>query len=169
MRLTIDPADDYEPSWSRDGRWIYFSSRRNNRLETWKVSTAGGEAVPVTRNGGGPAFESLDGKFIYYIKGFLSGPLWKMPVDGGDEILVLPSVAGHALSFVNEGIYFIPEAGTDGKSYIRFLNFATGKVKTVAPVSQPDEGLSVSPDGRFLLFTQFDDSGSDLMLVKNFR
>ena len=75
-----------------------------------------------------------------------------------------------AFSLVNEGIYFIPEPGADGKSSIQFLSFATGKVKTVAPMSGPPaEGLSVSPDGRSLLFSQFDEAGSDLMLVENFR
>ena len=24
-RLTDDPADEVEPRWSRDGRWIYFA------------------------------------------------------------------------------------------------------------------------------------------------
>ena len=83
---------------------------------------------------------------------------------------MLPSVVMRAFSLVNDGIYFIPEPGADGKYSIQFLSFATGKVKTVAPMSScPDEGLSVSPDGRFLLFSQFDEGGSDLMLVENFR
>jgi hypothetical protein len=32
-----------------------------------------------------------------------------------------------------------------------------------------DLGLSVSPDGRYLLFSKLDYSGGDLMLVENFR
>ena len=171
IRLTTDSADDDGPSWSRDGNWIYFASNRTGRWEVWKVSAGGGKAVQVTRNGGETAFESPDGKSIYYTKGdYRSGGLWKMPVSGGEESQVLPSVVWRAFSLVNEGIYFIPEPGADGKSSIQFLSFATGKVKTVAPMSGPPaEGLSVSPDGRSLLFSQIDEAGSDLMLVENFR
>ena len=102
-----------------------------------------GRAVPVTRNGGGTAFESVDGMSIYYTKGSFSGSLWKMPVSGGEESLVLPSVDNRSFYLVNEGIYFIPAPGADGKSSIQFLSFATGKVKTVAPMSgPPGEGIS---------------------------
>ncbi len=171
IRLTTDSADDDGPSWSRDGKWIYFASKRTGRWEVWKVPAGGGKAVQVTRNGGETAFESPDGKSIYYTKGVLiQRALWKMPVSGGEESQVLPSVVWRAFSLVNEGIYFIPEPGADGKSSIQFLSFATGKVKTVAPMSAPPfEGLSVSPDGRSLLFSQIDEAGSDLMLVENFR
>jgi hypothetical protein len=82
---------------------------------------------------------------------------------------VLPSVVWRAFSPVKEGVYFIPGPGADLKFSIQFLSFATGKVKTVAPIGPPWEGLSVSPDGRSLLFTQFDEGGSDLMLVENFH
>jgi hypothetical protein len=30
-------------------------------------------------------------------------------------------------------------------------------------------GLTVSPDGRWILYTQFDQRGSDIMLMENFR
>jgi hypothetical protein len=77
----------------------------------WKVSAEGGKAVQVTRNGGGPAFESPDGKSIYYTKGDNSGPLWKMPVSGGEESQVLSAVGSRDFFVVKEGIYFIPEPG----------------------------------------------------------
>ena len=59
-----------------------------------KAPASTGEAVQVTRNGGWVAFESRDGKFLYYIKtDEAHGGLWKMPVSGGVENLVIPSIA----------------------------------------------------------------------------
>ena len=168
--LTTDSAFDIAPSWPRDGNWIYFTSNRTGRWEVWKVPTGGGKEIQVTRNGGQGAFESPDGQSIYYLKGHIfSEALWKMPVSGGEESQVLPSVVSDAFSLVKEGIYFIPGPPFT-KSSIQFLSFVTGKVKTVAPMSAPAfSGLSVSPDGRTLLFSQLDNVVSDLMLVENFR
>lgn len=96
--------------------------------------------------------------------------LWKMSVSAGGELRVLPSVLWRTFHLVNEGIYFIPEPPAGAKSSIQFLSFRTGKVKTVTPSSGSSaEGLTVSPDGRSLLFSQRDEAGSDLLLVENFR
>jgi Tol biopolymer transport system component/predicted Ser/Thr protein kinase len=169
-RLTTDSATDMVPSWSRDGNWVYFSSDRSGRAEVWKAPGGGGEAIQVTRNGGWGAFESPDGKFVYYTKQDPSSALWKMPLSGGEESQVLPSVPWRAFSLVNEGIYFIPKPGADGKQSIQFLNFATGKVKTVVPIpGQSYYGFNVSPDGGSILYTQIDERSRDLMLVENFR
>jgi Tol biopolymer transport system component len=170
IRLTTDSADDWSASWSRKGNWVYFGSKRTGRWEVWKVPPGGGEAVQVTRNGGETVFESPDGKSLYYTKEWGSSGLWKMPVSGGEESQVLPSVSYRGFCLVNDGIYFIPWPGPDGKYSIQFLSFATSKVKTVAPMSgSPSEGLSVSLDGGSILFSQQDEVGSDLMLVENFR
>jgi Tol biopolymer transport system component len=57
-----------------------------------------------------------------------------------------------------------------GKYSIQFLSLRTTKGKTVASMSgRPGEALSVSPDGRSLLFTELDEANSDLMLLENFR
>ena len=49
MRVTTHAADDYVPSWSRDGLWICFGSTRSGTDEVWKVAPRGGEPVQVTR------------------------------------------------------------------------------------------------------------------------
>jgi Tol biopolymer transport system component len=170
IRLTTDPTNASSPTWSRDGKWVYFGSERTGRSEVWKVSAEGGEAFQVTRNGGETAFESPDGQSLYYTKSYFSSGLWKMSVGGGEERQVLPSVVRRAFSLVKDGIYFIPEPDNDGMSSVQFLSFAAGKVQKVTPISgSPTEGLSVSPDGRFLLFSQLDEASSDLMLVENFQ
>ena len=61
-RLTLEASLDAVPSWSGDGRWVYFGSNRAGGLQVWKVPADGGPAIQVTRNGGFAAFESPDGK-----------------------------------------------------------------------------------------------------------
>ena len=130
----------------------------------------GGEAVQVTRKGGILAFESADGKWVYYTKRFEDSALWKVPRDGGEETQVLESVDQHAFAVVKEGIYFIPRPDSAGRYSIQFFNFATKKIRSIATIERPvDYYLSVSPDGRWILYSQIDQSGSDLMLVENFR
>jgi serine/threonine protein kinase len=176
MRLTSDAKDDTLPSWSRDGKWIYFASKpagpsnRTGRMQVWKMPATGGTAIQITKNGGGLAYESPDGELLYFSKPEFSGGLWKMNLRTGEEVQLLPSNAGFHFFVVTSGIYFMPEPGPNQASSVQFLSFATGKVKTVARTSgEPRDALCVSPDGRFLLFGQLDGSGSDLMLVENFR
>jgi Tol biopolymer transport system component len=173
-RLTTDPANDAVPSWSRDGQWIYFSSNRSGTRQVWKAPAKGGQAVQVTKHGGYAAFESPDGHVLYYAK-LESAGLWRMPVDGGEERLVLDQLqAGYwgAWAVTDKGIYFInPEAKP--RATIEFFSFATRRITRVAVlVREPVNwfsNLAISPDGRWILYTQLDQSGNDIMLVENFH
>jgi Tol biopolymer transport system component/tRNA A-37 threonylcarbamoyl transferase component Bud32 len=171
-RLTSEKSQDTVPSWSRDGRWIFFASDRTGNWQLWKMPAEGGKAVQVTKGGGFAAFESYDGKTLYYAKGLQVPGLWKVPVEGGEETLVLEQV-GAALwgywGLTQGGIYFY-NARTRA---IEFFSFATRKVTKVAtPESGPlffNPGFSVSPDGRWILYAQADLAASHIMLVENFR
>jgi Tol biopolymer transport system component len=50
-----DPAADIGPSFSRDGRFIYFTSNRTGRNEVWRTPASGGpeELITSDRRGGG--------------------------------------------------------------------------------------------------------------------
>jgi Tol biopolymer transport system component len=170
-RLTDHPATDGVPSYSRDGGWIYFASNRSGMFQVWKIPAAGGQAVQVTRKGGWVGMESPDGQWLYYSKSSSSADgLWKISTSGGEETEILPSVTHMNFSVTAGGIYFIPRAGPDGRHAIHFHSFATGKSVLVAELSGGlSNGLTVSPDGRVILYSQTGRVGSDLMLVENFR
>jgi hypothetical protein len=52
----------------------------------------------------------------------------------------------------------------------QFYTFATGKIRLIATTgNRAENGLTMSPDGQWILFTQFDHSATELMLVENFR
>ena len=169
--MTTDPSGNAIPSYSRDGKWLYFASSRTGRDEIWKMPSEGGVEVQVTRKGGLVAFESLDGKWLYYTKSDASPRLWKMPAAGGEETQLAPFVAGaRAFAVTDVGIYFIapPKHGTEGS--IDFISFKSNAPRTLLPITRwPFLGLSVSPDNRSLLYSQYDQAGADLMLIENFR
>jgi len=86
--FTADPSNEDLPSWSRDGRWIYFGSKRSGAWQIWKAPAGGGQAVQVTRSGGEEAFESITAKYLYWGKHDEPG-IWRMPVAGGEETRVI--------------------------------------------------------------------------------
>lgn len=47
-RLTAGEADDSNPRWSPDGRWIYYLSSLGGSSQVWKQLVAGGAARQVT-------------------------------------------------------------------------------------------------------------------------
>jgi Tol biopolymer transport system component len=170
--LTNDKLNNFVTSWSRDGRWVYFGRGSAGDEQIWKIAPQGGTAVQVTRHGGTGSIESVDGKTMFYTKaiGGNRTSLWRMPVDGGNEIQVVPSLHRYNFAVTATGIYYDTVTLQDKPSSIEYLDFATGKVTTIHTLTKPvDLGLAVSTDGRYLLFAQNDFSGSDLMLVENFR
>jgi Tol biopolymer transport system component len=169
-RLTNDSSDNVTPIVSPDGKWIYFASRRTGRFEIWRMPAEGGEAMQVTRNGGSWPQVSPDSKEVYY-----TAPdgvdVWKVAGAGGQETRVLGPVVDFAVAA--EGIYFI-EIGI--RLYIRstgdlkFFSFAKGTAEKAADIKlQMGTGLSVSPDGRYVLASLWDPFVCDLMLVENFH
>lgn len=175
-RLTSEPSHDVMPSWSGDGRWIYFCSNRSGDLQIWKVPVEGGGALQVTRGGGFEAFESPDGKLLYYSKGRGVAGLWTVPVDGGNETAV-PELnqAGYWRSWAvaRNGIYFISHEGDAPPRPVRFFDFLTRQLSTVGKMDREPTwatpGLSVSSDGRAILYAQIDRKASTIMMIENFR
>lgn len=174
-RLTNDAAEDVNPSWSRDGKWVYFRSTRSGDRRIWKVPATGGDAVQVTQQLGHDGVDSPDGQFLYFTKGRNVPGIWKMPLASGEETLVLDHHSAgiwRHWAVTEAGIYFATEAQPK-QTLIEFFSFATRQVTLLATIpkglDRSTPGLSVSPDGRWLIWSQLDQQGSDILLLENFR
>jgi Tol biopolymer transport system component len=169
-KLTTDAFTNITTNWSQDGRWIYFASKRSGSFQIWKMPAQGGDAVQVTHNGGMAPTESPDGKTLYFTKDSGSDGIWKMPVGGGPETQVAPDLHRYNYAVTGKGIYFTRDGNRDRSASVQFLDFARGIVTPIVTVQKPlDLGITVSPDGRTLLFTQVGSAGRNLLLVENFR
>jgi Tol biopolymer transport system component len=174
--LVADPSEERVPTWSRDGRWVYFASKRSRSWQVWKVLAEGGAPVQVTKQGGFRPFESSDSRFVYYSKGGNVAGVWRVPSDGGGEILIFDQLKpemSENWAVVDDGIYFIRfDQYTDQEGTILFYGFATGRVKEIAKLGRHHilaEGLTVSSDRRSFLYTVWEHPGGDIMRVENFR
>ena len=175
-RLTPEASTDAQPSWSGDSRWVYFPSNRRGGFQVWKAPADGGPAVQVTRHGGFLAFESPDGKLLYFAKAGAAG-IWSVPVDGGEEKLVhhLP-VAEYwdGWGVGRQGLYFV-DVEAKPHPAIALLSLATRRVTRIAEVDTPptEAGrptfLSIARDERSIFYSQTVQAGSDIVMVEGFR
>jgi Tol biopolymer transport system component len=172
-RLTSGPSNNVRPSWSRDGRWIYFGSNRGGPSQIWKELAAGGTVAQVTKSGGEEAFESADGQIVYWAKRGVPG-IWRVPAKGGEETLALDATAESLWALTDQGILFFDPKNQIGAA-LKFYSFAAGKTTLLrqfpkdTSIDMLSTTLTVSPDGHWVPYTQFDQAGSDLMLVENFQ
>jgi len=170
-KLEIDIHGNSEPSWSHDGKWIYFASGEDAQHPTgWKVSSAGGHAVPITDGPVLRPIESPDGFRVYFIRG---ASLYSVMIDSttAEKVEGMPFVRLDGWTLVESGFYFI--GYHTGRPAIEFFDLKTRGFRAVYMFEKPLPGwlggLSVSSDGKWLLFPQLDEQSSDLMMIENWR
>jgi Tol biopolymer transport system component len=173
-RVTDEGVAGATPGWSADGRWIYFAEPRANdspvEWPIWKVPAAGGPAESTIARGRVPR-PSEDGRFLYYLKGGSPrGHLWRVDLHSGEESLVLDDNVGNFnWALWKQSVIY---ASIDsGRTVVVQRDLVTGHTKEIASLERVGDlrGLTVSPDGRWLLYAQLDQIGSDLFLVDNLR
>jgi hypothetical protein len=137
------------------------------------MPSEGGPAVQVTRKGGREAFESPDGRFVYYHKRDVPG-IWQVPVEGGEETRVLDTGNQGGWAVIERGLCVLTLGRTSGP-VIEFFRSGIRQPTVVATLAKETRfypstpHFAVSPDGRWVLYVQVDRVESDLSLVENFQ
>jgi Tol biopolymer transport system component len=177
-RFTTNTANDILPSWSTDGKSIYFASDRSGKWQVWKQDVAGGEARQITKSGGFMAFESHDARFLFFYRHHPEPAIWRLSLATREETLVVP-LKWHEMwgnwAVGKRGLFFLDydKAADPPVAAIKFYDFLTGRIDQLGWTSRKPTtwktGLALSPDERWLLFSQVDGAGSNIMLAENFR
>lgn len=169
VQITFGNVNDIVPRWSIDDQTVFFRSNRGGRWQIWKISIHGGEPQPVTTDDGIVPQESPDGRWLYYTRGDESG-LWRMPVAGGAETMVLPQPAAGYWGYwqvTARGIFYLDSR--HAPAVIRLFDPDSGQTRAFANLRQmppPYQGISVSKDGKLLLMTDESNAERHITLVQ---
>jgi|SRR5215469_6920437 len=133
----------------------------------------GGNAEPVTTERGVWPRVSPDGQTLYFAatsgtyftlhKASLNPTGTESPVEGMPVLIFSAN-----WEITPGGVYFFPE---DDYLTLHHFDLSTRKVRSTFKIRGGGAfvGLSVSPNGRYVLYPELDDYRSDIMLVENFR
>jgi eukaryotic-like serine/threonine-protein kinase len=169
-RLSSDPADDNLPSWSPDGRYVYFASNRAGTEAIWRVPSMGGSEERVTSAGCGRSQEAADGKTLFVQRRSRGrSPLLAVSLSGGAERSIIDCVPRFGFAVATAGIFHLGCGGDETSVALSLLDPATGRDRLIGKLDRPAEGLTVSADGKTVLYTKVAGEGSDLVLIENFR
>ena len=180
MRITADPAADYVPTWSRDGRWIYFASDRAGSPQVWKIAADGAaKPVLVTTGGGIYGIESLDGASLYYAKSrSRDTAIWRFSPETGDDAPVVEDLSSGWSNWElgPDGIYYVDDVPAEDGAvtwgvYLR--RFGSDDSELLAPLPHAPTGgapgFGVSPDGKQALAGQITIESDLMILPGDFR
>ncbi|NKB87793.1 MAG: hypothetical protein GKS06_06190 [Acidobacteria bacterium] len=176
-QVTEGPHENVLPVVSPDGKRLWFTSNRTDAWEIWSVAldeaVADGAPEQVTSEGAYAARVTGDGRTLLFTRHAEPG-LWAQPVDGGAAREVVPELRGSDFGnwtvHQRHVVYLRRTAERRGTEVVA-VDLDTAETRTLfAPggtILASRRGLSVSPDGRYLLYTQMDDASSDLVVVEN--
>lgn len=161
------------PSWSPDGKWIYFGGFEGAGHQIYRCPSQGGQPALVASGLEYiAAIPSEDGNTLYITWSSAESYMDMLSLDRPGavprRIPHMPELANSTQwAVAANGIYFTP---LDKPRSVWFYNLATQNSHEVFQAAKDlSDGMSLSPDGRYMLYSQVDEIGADIMLVKDFQ
>ena len=128
--------------------------------------------MPITKNGDFEAFESPDGKHLYYVRTDVTKPenigIWQVPVDGGAEVRLVDQGVRGTFAVTKNGIVIVDLFAKPAT--ISFYSFASRRLERIGQLPAGSRiapsKIVVSPDEKWILYVQYDQWGSDIQMLE---
>lgn len=168
--FTTTDIDARSPTWSRDGSRLYYEANVDGAWRIQAQATAGGAAIEIAPAPAQRPRESLDGAWLYFARPDRPG-LWRKATTDlqGSEQLIVPDLDPRDWenwALAANGVYYLrrPEGAAP---VLSFLDHSDGEVRDLLQFSSGFDGwgLTLSPDGRTLLYSEIDIRESDLRIA----
>jgi Tol biopolymer transport system component len=173
QQITNAADDQVRPTWSADGNWIYFLRFRDTDRDVWRTRGPNQPYEPVTHGGSWTyARESPDSTGVYHKPPQPDTRLLFQPLPRGVPRPVIACVASPQFSVWPEGIYYVPcrsSGVADRSTPFHLFNPQTGQDRSIATLEGAATFISVSRDGKTIVYGRQAGSGADLMLIENFK
>ena len=166
LLITDGLTNDWSPSWSKDGRKLFFISNRGGSMDLWqrRMDEGGkpeGEAEPLTT---GLVIQSAvftpDGTQLAYSRGRKVGNLWRIPIFGDRastwsdaERMTFDEALIEGFDLSPDGKHLVTSSDRSGKLDLWLLPSEGGEMQQLTTDPTPDWSPSWSPDGREITFT----------------
>jgi Tol biopolymer transport system component len=165
--LEHNAYEERMPSWSADGRSLYFNSNRDGSLAAWRRSLVNGSVQRIAQAGIFAVAPTGQG-LIYSSR---NGELWSSDLDGNHPAELMGGLrADPVMSWlpVGRSLYL---SRFDARTHVySFLRYRDGQTVSVGvsegPLVPNAPDIAVSPDERWLLYAGEDSSQSDLKIRK---
>lgn len=142
-------------------------------FEVWSIAAADGAATRVTVGGGLRAYESRDGRFLYYANDVPQVWRRQLGAQAPEELVTTFPAGTHwggEWTVGERGLYYLSEQPR-GNATIDFLPFGADRSRAVrvlsltAPPARSGPVFALAPDQSWLVWAQDDYRNSDVMMV----
>jgi Tol biopolymer transport system component len=150
--------------WSRDGKFVYYSAELLLGAQLWRKPLDGGPARLVTKRPAVRAIESPDGKTVYFCSRRYSDGIWAVPVEGGVEKRVVPSIEFRAFAAGHAGLFYI-----NGDALRLQPHSGGAPLDLLRLPRRSGFGFDICEEAGLLVYTQLDHAGADLVMIDDYR
>jgi len=176
--LTDGRTNVWSPTWSQDGRRVFYVSNRGGSMDLWQQAIADdgkpvGEPLAVTQGLGiRSAVFSPDGTRLAYSRGARIANVWRVPIRSDRPATWADAqqvTSEHAyIEFVDvspDGMFLAVSSDRRGNQDLWLLPAAGGEMTPLTTDPTPDWAPRWSPDGREIAFYAYRSGNRDIWVM----